>query len=132
MSNSIFCITPYRYGAGWVFDDQERGLIKEAFVAGADTLLDMLAGGDDKVTLRFSAGYFPGAERLSHLRSTAEWGGENEESEQSARDTGLDFGNWYRSEEREHDLWLCPALYKYFDTAPQAIYLEVKRERGTK
>jgi len=33
-SNSIVLIVPYRYANTWVFDDDKRGLVREAFVAG--------------------------------------------------------------------------------------------------
>jgi hypothetical protein len=31
-------------------------------------------------------------------------------------------GNWYYSRELCIEGWLCPALFKYFDVAPQTIY----------
>lgn len=36
-----------------------------------------------------------------------------------------DGGNWYTSAELKLDGWLCPALYKYFKTAPQKLYIKV-------
>jgi hypothetical protein len=35
-----------------------------------------------------------------------------------------DGGNWYRSEGME--AWLCPALFKYFKSAPARIYCQIK------
>jgi hypothetical protein len=40
--NSIFLIVPYRHAGAWVFDDAPRGLQKEPFVSGADTMIDRL------------------------------------------------------------------------------------------
>jgi len=31
-------------------------------------------------------------------------------------------GNWYHSKKFEMDGWLCPALFKYFDTAPLKLF----------
>jgi hypothetical protein len=43
-----------------------------------------------------------------------------------------DGGNWYYSEDFQMEGWLCPALFKYFDNAPEEIYakFEDKEERG--
>ena len=40
MSNSIYAIKPYKWEGLWVFDDAATGLKREAFVAGADTMID--------------------------------------------------------------------------------------------
>ena len=46
--------------------------------------------------------------------------------------TFADGGNWYYSEDFTVEGWLCPALFKYFDKAPEEIYakFEEKEERG--
>jgi len=31
-------------------------------------------------------------------------------------------GNWYYSPQFDLEGWLCPALFKYFDTAPRELY----------
>jgi hypothetical protein len=41
--NSVFVIHPYKYYGGWVFDDPAVGLVREAFVAGADDVIERLA-----------------------------------------------------------------------------------------
>ncbi|MCA9232800.1 MAG: hypothetical protein KDA57_19275 [Planctomycetales bacterium] len=59
--------------------------------------------------LLFSAAPFPGYQRkLTRLRE--EFG-----------------GWWYASDEPEAEGWLCPALYRYFDEAPEAIYVKAER-----
>ena len=40
--NSILKINAYKHQGQWVFDDESRGLDKEAFVSGADSIMDML------------------------------------------------------------------------------------------
>jgi prepilin-type N-terminal cleavage/methylation domain-containing protein len=41
MNNSIFVIKPYKWECMWVFDDPVVGLVREPFVAGADTMIDV-------------------------------------------------------------------------------------------
>ena len=88
------------------------GLVQEPFVAGADTVLDRMVEGipdaEAGVTVFFSAQPFPGSQH--------EFVWQREESG----------GNWYYSGEYEMEGWLCPALFKYFDQAPERIYAQVK------
>jgi len=35
-------------------------------------------------------------------------------------------GNWYYSKDLDMEGWLCPALFKYFDNAPEKIYTQFK------
>jgi len=107
-NNSIFTIHPYKWSNGWVFDDERVGLDKEAFVAGADTLLDMVSNGRDSVTALFSRGWFP----TSQFKLTFMHGDET--------------GSVYWCEELSHELWLCPALFLYYPEAPKTIHLQVK------
>jgi hypothetical protein len=114
--NSINFIVPYRYEGMWVFDDPRVGLDKEPFVSGADKMIDVLVAdipnADKGFRLLFSATPFPGhAVKLEWCKE--EYG-----------------GNWYFSAEFEMEGWLCPALFKYFDSAPKEIY--VKAEPRTK
>jgi hypothetical protein len=39
-------------------------------------------------------------------------------------------GNWYFSPEFGIEGWLCPALFKYFDQAPDRIFAQVKPKAG--
>ena len=68
--NSIFLILPYRYAGTWVFDDPARGLDKEPFVFGADTMIDRLVAhipnADKGFRLLFSTAEFPGYAVFSH------------------------------------------------------------------
>ena len=107
--NSIMTILTYRSGGMWVFDDPAVGLVREPFVAGADTAIDILADGADEVTLVFSALPFPGHK----LTLTKVKGGPA---------TGTD----YHCKELDHDMWLCPALNKYFPESPDVVYVDYK------
>lgn len=106
--NSIFTINPYRWMGGWVFDDEAVGLVKEAFVAGADDLLDKISDGRDSVLALFSDIEFPSHQFKLQLLDTSPAG-----------------SNYY-CEELDQHLWLCPALFLYYPKAPKTIYLQIK------
>jgi len=112
MSNSIMVIHPYRDKGLWVFDDETTGLVKEPFVAGADIVIDLMTqaipNADKGFNLIFSATAFPGHElELKWLRE----------------DQG---GNWYYSDKLGMEGWLCPALFKYFEEAPNKLFVQFK------
>lgn len=111
--NAIHVIHPRWEDGALVFDDRERGLLREPFVAGADTALGHLAarvdGCSKGFTLIFSDSEFPGHQAVMKWQSE-EYG-----------------GNWYTFEELNMTGWLCPALLKYFDSAPERIYIEIRR-----
>jgi hypothetical protein len=99
-----------------VFDDARVGLVQEPFVSGADTIIDRMVEGIPNaasgVTILFSATPFPGS------RHEFVW--RREESG----------GNWYFSPQFGIEGWLCPALFKYFDQAPERIFAQVKPKRA--
>ena len=110
--NSLFVIAPYKYEGMWVFDDPSVGLSKEPFIAGIDTMIDKVVASipdaDKGFRAIFSATPFPGAD------FKLEW--RREESG----------GNWYYSDQFKMEGWLCPALLKYFPSAPREIYVKVE------
>jgi hypothetical protein len=106
--NAIGVIAPYKYEGMWVFDDPAVGLVREPFVAGIDKMIDRLVESIPEAAngfrMLFSPTPFPGHTfRLEWRRE--EYG-----------------GNWYYSPQFDMEGWLCPALFKYFDTAPAALY----------
>jgi hypothetical protein len=109
--NSILVIHPYKIEGVWVFDDPAVGLVQEPFVSGADTILDRMVEGiaaaESGVTVFFAASPFPGYQHEFEWRRE-EFG-----------------GNWYYSRRFDMEGWLCPALFKYFETAPLRIYAQV-------
>jgi hypothetical protein len=110
--NSLMVIRPYKYDGQWAFDDPAVGLVREPFVAGADAIIDRLVEGlpdpERGFVLVFSAQPFPGHQAYFEWRRE-EFG-----------------GNWYYSPGHGLEGWLCPALFKYFDRAPQRIYAQAK------
>ncbi len=110
--NSLFIISPYRLHGTWVFDDPRVELREEPFVAGADTILDHLSakipGAEKGFRLIFSAKPFPGFQAHFERRRA-----EHE-------------GTWYWSPDFGMEGWLCPALFKYFDAAPETLYVKAE------
>ncbi len=112
MANILVVIAPYWYQGTWVFDDESVGLNKEPFVAGVPEMIDDLAkdvpNARSGFRLLFSSTPFPGYQR-ELTRVKEEYG-----------------GYWYRVKDQSAEGWLCPALFKYFETAPEIIYVKAE------
>src|SRR5438270_10056036 len=110
--NALLVIAPYKYQGTWVFDDPSVGLFREPFIAGIDTMIDKavadIPNAEKGFRAIFSAAPFPGANWKLDWR--------REESG----------GNWYYSDQFKMEGWLCPALLKYFPTAPREIYVKIE------
>ncbi len=114
--NALLFLTPYKHEGLWVFDDPAVGLVKEPFVFGIDTMLDRLTAeipnAEEGFTLLFSPQPFPGyAADLDWRRE--EYG-----------------GNWYHCPQYQIEGWLCPALFKYFESAPKKLYAKAEQRRS--
>ena len=113
--NQINTILPYRSMGGWAFDDDAVELVREPFVAGADTSIDKivehLGVKTDKIKMTFSKDKFPGYHVKVELVTIDGDGG----AFYLIRDDNFDL-----------DLWLCPALLKYFEEEPSEIYVKVE------
>ncbi len=115
--NSIMVLKPYRWAGMWVFDDDKTNLVREPFVAGVPEVLEALLErqgipvpeAEKGFRLIFSAIPFPG-----HQLSARRVGGEGG-------------GTWYEDPDTKARGWLCPALFRYFDTAPENLYVRVER-----
>lgn len=110
-ANSLKTIAPYRWNGGWVFDDPEVKLKREAFVSGADAVCEALSTVDgvphDRFTLIFSELEFPGAQVHLRLKRVEK------------------VGQTYKTDNGE-EVWLCPALLLYFEKPPKHIYAQAK------
>lgn len=193
-------VYPYWSGTTWVFDDSERQLKREAFIAGADDILtealvlrgiglketkdgagfkctfstEPIEGGFTATRLRqrtlgvevaFGMDWdwgdlltpetdpvedIPeaGAQEMKLLRERAESFAFTEEEEvdygiaweeldpswlpyqqrSQPRSTVMGMvGNDYRVEETGSEGWLCPALLKFYEEAPETLYFAVER-----
>ena len=115
-TNSIMVIQPRWLAGTWVFTDETTGLVDEPFVFGVPGMIDRLVadipGARKGFRLLFSASPFPGKqETLTHLREEGK-------------------GNWYRQESTGAEGWLCPALFHYFQVAPERIYIRAEGLNG--
>ena len=112
--NELIVIHPYKHEGMWVFDDERVDLVQEPFVSGADIVIDKMVTdipeAEKGFTLLFSANPFPGYQGLFEWRSE-EMG-----------------GNWYYSADLDQEGWLCPALFRYFETAPMKIFAQFKQK----
>ena len=114
MNNRLFVIEPYKRNGTWMFDDERVGLRGEPFVAGMPEIIETILHNEkiqqaeDGFVLVFSAYPFPGAKvELRRLRE----------------DVG---GNWYAWTQTGMEGWLCPALFHYFATAPEQLFVQAK------
>lgn len=114
MPNEILVIAPYWSEAvsTWVFDDPAVGLVQEPFVSGIPEMIDWLTqdipDARSGFRLLFSAAPFPGYQKkLVWIRE--EYG-----------------GNWYATDDPPMEGWLCPALFRYFQTAPAELHVKAE------
>jgi hypothetical protein len=113
MTNVLMVVTPYWHEGFWVFDDESAGLCKEPFVCGIPEMIDDLVNdipcAESGFKLIFSSMPFPGYQReLSWVRE--EYG-----------------GNWYKLEGQHMEGWLCPAMFRYFESTPRKIYIKAEQ-----
>src|ERR1700720_1653745 len=110
--NALLVIAPYKYQGTWVFDDPAVGLSREPFIAGIDTMIDKavanIPNAEKGFRAIFSGSPFPGADLKLEWRQ---------------EEAG---GNWYYNDRFKMEGWLCPALLKYFPTAPPEICVKVE------
>ena len=114
LDNAMMVINPYYDRGSWVFDDDATGLVKEPFVAGIPEIINKLIdvnGIEDAKNgfkLTFSSNEFPG-NHISLTKLNEEHG-----------------GNWYSWDNENMEGWLCPALLKYFNKAPEYLFAKVE------
>ena len=111
-ANALMVIVPYRHAGTWVFDDLSARLVREPFVAGVPEMIDVLVRDIPDATngfrLLFSAQPFPGFQKkLTWLRG----------------DMG---GNYYKMAEPPMEGWICPAMFRYYRTAPKDLYVKAE------
>jgi len=116
MANVLMVIEPYWYQGTWVFDDASVELDKEPFVQGVPEMIDELVkdipNARSGFVLLFSSLPFSGYQvELTRVRE--EYG-----------------GYWYRVKNQSVEGWLCPALFRYFETAPEVLYVKAEPGRG--
>lgn len=112
MKNIVHTIYPYEHNRIWVFDDVAVGLVREPFVSGADKIIELMTAdildAASGFSLVFSEFPFPGHQEA--FKKRREQGG----------------GYWYYSPGLDLEGWLCPALFHYFELAPDTLYTRCK------
>jgi hypothetical protein len=110
--NALTVIAPYKDEGMWVFDDPAVGLSKEPFIAGIDTMIDKMVAD------------IPNAERgFRAIFGATPFPGHTFKLDWRRAESG---GNWYYSDQFKMEGWLCPALFRYFSSAPREIYVKVE------
>lgn len=114
INNCIMAIHPYYENGLWMFDDDATGLKKELLVAGVPEILEWLAAKKNIAnprngfTVIFASTPFPNYD-LEATHQRYESGGDV-----YAVETPLG----------TMEGWLCPALLKYFDAAPEKLFIQ--------
>lgn len=115
--NSIRILRPYQFHGQWVFDDPEKGLVREPFVGGADRMISIatheIPNADLGFLMIFSDRPFPDA--TIHLKWVREYLGGNVYCWVDELVAGEPLEGW-----------LCPALLQFFEVPPQDIYIQVR------
>ena len=120
---------PYLIGQTWVFDDPSTGLKEEAFVLGASEMIHRLVRAKDIRNAGQGFALSFGAEPFDH-NVELQWVTPSD----AATASGLSLseasieGNWYEGNVAGEQMicWLCPALFCYFDQAPQKIFVKAE------
>jgi hypothetical protein len=100
----------------WVFDDSDVGLVQEAFVAGANEIMDKLTEHYvDTADSRFTL----------HMREAIPEDVTNAieciHSEHVSHDI-LGGSDYYNCSALNRRIWLCPNLYRYISSTPQILW----------
>jgi len=115
---AVLTIYPYLLDSTWVFDDPQTCLKAEAFVCGATEMISKLV--EMKGLLNAAKGFEMHFSDQPFEDFDAELHWLRSDDEQF----GLG-GNWYSGTlaGEELECWLCPALFCYFESAPERIYV---------
>lgn len=116
MANVLMVIQPYWYQGSWVFDDEAVELDKEPFVQGIPEMIDEpvrdISNARSEFVLLFSAMPFSSYQaELTRVREEYR-------------------GYCYKVKNQSAEGWLCPALFRYFDPAPESLYVKAEPGRG--
>jgi hypothetical protein len=118
MQKLIETIDTYREGMSWFFDDKVRKIKHEQFVMGIPEMIIELSG-QPRVTrakLTFSASPFKDYQAVLKRKSL-----DNPGNHQAG---GVFYSVRWNNKNLEG--WLCPCFWKFFDTAPENLYVKVE------
>ena len=116
MANSLRVIEPYWYQNAFVFDDEAMGLDKEPFVQGIPGIIDYLIkdipDARSGFRLLFSPQPFSGYQaELKRIKQEYD-------------------GYGYKVKDEGELGWCCTVLVRYFEAAPDLLYIKAEPGRG--
>ena len=130
MSNVLMVIQPYWYEGTWVFDDASKGLEKEPLEGHFEAelreirVLARLIGGRVTKMIDYLVKDIPNArEGFILLFSSQPFAGYQVELNRIAEENG---GCLYRGKNYSAEAWLSPALFRYFETTPESLYIKAE------
>ena len=131
MASGLLTIQPYWHEGTWVFDDEYVGLEKEPLegrfggeLADIMELERALFGGGITKMIDYLVKDIPNARSgFMLLFSSQSFVGYQVELTRVREEYG---GYWYNVKDLGAEGWLCPALFKYFESAPELIYIKAE------
>jgi len=118
--NALITIKPYYENGMWVFDDESVGLVKEPFVLGVPEIIETALNG--KGIIEPEKGFIA-------IFSSCSFPQYDVELKRQEEDEG---GNWYLWTKTGQKGWICPALFCYYDTAPEYLYVKIEQLKTDK
>jgi len=127
-------IQPYWYANYWVFDDASKGLEKEFLEGRFEAelreimVLARLVGGGVTKMIDYLVKDIPNAcEGFTLLFSSQPFAGYQMQLSRIAEEDG---GCLYRGKNHSAEAWLSPALFRYFETTPESLYMKAEPQRA--
>ena len=134
MANVMNVIQPYWYMNCWVFDDASKGVEQESLEGRFEAelreirVLARLIGGGVTKMIDYLVKDIPDArEGFILLFSSQPFAGYQVELIRIAEENG---GCLYRGENCSGEAWLSPALFGYFETIPESLYMKAEPQRA--
>jgi hypothetical protein len=135
VTNALKVIEPYWYQGTWVFDDASRGLEKECLEGCFEAesremkvLARLIGGGVAKLIDHLVKDIPDAREGFTLLFSSHPFAGYQAELSRIAEE---DSGCLYRGNNYRVEAWLSPALSKYFENAPESLYVKAEPRRAS-
>lgn len=134
MANVLNVIQPYWHANCWVFDDASKGLEKESLEGRFEAelreimVLARLIGGRVTKMIDYLVKDIPNArEGFILLFSSKPFAGYQMQLSRIAEENG---GCLYRGKNHSAEAWLSPALFRYFETTPESLYMKAEPQRA--
>ena len=134
MANALMVIQPYWYEGTWVFDDVSMGLEKEPLEGRFEgelgeimELVRLMGGGLSKL-IDYLVKDIPNARSgFMLLFSSQPFAGYQVELTRVREE----YGGWtYKAKDYRAEPWLPSTLFRYFDDAPESLYIKAEPRRA--